>query len=371
MMQIMTKPEMKSTKRRRLFGLTVLVCAMSFSGLAHAQTATYPLSGNLRLEAGGATPFTAPVGVIPIDFGPRPDGPVIAVPSATVMQVGLVPKKMMFNPGVLGVAPIPNTLPIYPFNSKYFQISSSLGVTWPKANATFSAGGRTGAATVTFCPGQSVPSSGNPACASPSAGPGQHGLLRYVKTANQFGGPGIAHVFGGAGEWLVGGSPAPCSGPPSCIGGKALRTPAASFGAGAPFSFSRMSTRRTTPNLFFVSATAAGRITNVISPIGSGLTNDLTSNGGPWTTGMITVSVTQALPQPHIVMLTGSDARSAYGVGSISLVSGGMAVRMLEGPSATRGWLNLTVPEPRIAAGMAAACAALFGFQGWKTRRRK
>jgi hypothetical protein len=92
------------------------------------------------------------------------------------------------------------------------------------------------------------------------------------------------------------------------------------------------------------------------------------SKGLPWTTGTVTILVPSALP-PETFILSGTDMRVA-GVGNITLVSGGATLRALQGNTATRGWLSLTLPEPDSALGAAAALAAL-AVCHWRVRRRR
>jgi hypothetical protein len=112
-------------------------------------------------------------------------------------------------------------------------------------------------------------------------------------------------------------------------------------------------------------------ITNLFTslPLGAGLPNPATSYGGPWTTGMLTVSVTaNAGATVEIFMLTGSDGRVS-GTGGVSLVTGTISDRTLRGPNANRGWLQIYVPEPGATLGAVAALLTLVTGHGL-TRRR-
>jgi len=100
-----------------------------------------------------------------------------------------------------------------------------------------------------------------------------------------------------------------------------------------------------------------------------GLNNMATSSVGfPWTTGMITI-MAPAVP-PETFRLTGQDNRDAFGVGSISLVSGALSARALSGPNANRGWVRLTVPEPAAVLGALGAFAMLGLCHAGMARRR-
>jgi IPTL-CTERM motif len=120
---------------------------------------------------------------------------------------------------------------------------------------------------------------------------------------------------------------------------------------------------------------AANGVITYITPTGlgaPGIPNPATSVGGPWTTGMLTVSVTQnAGSTNEVFVLSGSDAR-VNGLGSISLVSGAISNRTLTAPNANRGWLNITVGQqaPTLGTwGIAALALLLAGAATMKIRK--
>ena len=102
-----------------------------------------------------------------------------------------------------------------------------------------------------------------------------------------------------------------------------------------------------------------------------GINNMATASAGfPWTTGMITVSAPFAVPS-ELFILTGSDGRNPQGVGTISLVSGGLSMRQASGPNANRGWIRLQVlPEPAALLGALSAFAMLGLCHAGLARRR-
>jgi hypothetical protein len=79
-------------------------------------------------------------------------------------------------------------------------------------------------------------------------------------------------------------------------------------------------------------------------------------------------------PTPEIFIFSGMDSR-INGVGSISLVSGAVGTRSLNGPNAHRGWLNLTLGAPAVPAvsppGLAAAVGLLILSSVYALRRRR
>ncbi len=111
---------------------------------------------------------------------------------------------------------------------------------------------------------------------------------------------------------------------------------------------------------------------SVTSPgLGAGLANPATSFGGPWTTGMVTVNQSAAVPSPEIFILSGTDTR-VNGVGTINLVAGALSDRTLTGANANRGWLNLTVggDTPGLSSwGIGILAVLLSGAGVWRARR--
>jgi hypothetical protein len=123
---------------------------------------------------------------------------------------------------------------------------------------------------------------------------------------------------------------------------------------------------------------AGGKVSNVYNVFGiTGLANPVTSVGGPWTTGKITVSQTQALAGAEIFVLSGDDQRVS-GVGSISLVGGGLSKRAISGPHGNRGWMNLIIgsalPSLPVPITSVPGVVALIGLMslagGYAVRRR-
>lgn len=178
-----------------------------------AQATVHSLSGNLRFQIGFGLP-------VPITPAPVPEGAIVAVPGATVMQTtGPNPKRLSLPPGVLTAPGATYLIGVFPADSAVFQLRTALefrfpqtmtGMGGPAPAALFSAGGRTGGMTEAYCPGSGpVPPF---SCASPHVGYAQvgvTGLLRYTATRSQFGGPARAGIGGSADAALRVLGPAP------------------------------------------------------------------------------------------------------------------------------------------------------------------
>ncbi len=360
---------MKMKLRTSLTVLAPMALLLAWVGsVPTADASVHALSGNARFQIGDGLP-------IPITVAPPPVGGVVALPGAQVSQpLGLSPRKIKFLlGGELKATPAPVVLPVFTNNPAVFQVKTSLGISFPVAPATFSAGGRTGASTVSMCAGSIVPPAGNPGCFSAAAGPSSlKGRLIYTKTSAQFGGPMGSLVFGSADVALLGASPAPCVGCPIVMA-LASPSPLGGGGPGNAFGASATSPGSAPPSGILTGSVLANGLIVTATPTASlfpGVSNAATSVAGPWTTGMVTVSMTNALGSAEIFVFSGSDARVA-GVGSISLVAAGLSNRQVSGPNANRGWLNLTVPEPSGIIGFVSSLGALFVLHGLTSRSRR
>lgn len=374
------------------FGLAFLLVAAVWPITAQAQTThpIHPIYHNARFQIGDGLPLPATAATFVGGLGGSARGNLLrgrirplgcSAPNftfacnttATLMQgTGAVPS-IVLPTGHLRAPGNLENVPVFLNNSVVFQVATSFMYKVPgTAPLTFSAGGRTGPSTVAWCPGLPNPTAAyNPGCTGPGVGI-PNGLIRYTKTVNQFGGaavgaPGI--TAGVANIALVGAFAPPCTGapaPPGAPNGNCLAAFANAIGTtpaalGAAFGTIAFSTPTVpNPGLFAVAVKANGEITKITTMgVGSGATNAATSFAAPWTTGMLTVSVTAVFGgPPEIFIRTGSDGRVS-GVGGISLVSGAVSARTLSGPNANRGWLNLYVPEPSAALGAVGALLML------------
>lgn len=287
--------------------------------------------------------------------------PVNPNPAKALIQqtAGADPKRMTIAPQAFHrAAPGPNRLGVANFNFDLFQVQTNVQFSAPApaaGSAVLKASGRTGAATTSFV--------------APS---GDTTIIRYVKTAHQFGGPLRTRVLPQTPirYWLKPpGAMAPCQytvfggADAGCVAIPAPAYPGTLAPTGAPIGFSS-----TTPGVpaamspFLVAASvpkSTGLLAQSASLVKTGTATNMATNFGfPWTTGMVTLANPSAAGSPEVFTLTGIDSRVG-GVGTISLVSGALSQRAYSGPNANRGWLRLTVPEPGAAIGALGALVTL------------
>ena len=340
-----------------------LVLGVAFATTASAQTARYPITGNLQYQIGDGLP-------VPI----LPPGADNLAPGAGVRQgtAAADPRAMQFNGGEITHPGTAFTLPVFANNPNVFQVRTAVTISFPNGPATLSAGGRVGGATVNWCPGVVIAGSGTGGCLTPAAGPGINGRITYNATGNQFGGVAQGATGGAADVALRAGAAAPCdyNVTATCLAIFALATPAGTAAAGGTFNaLIGTSGSAPSPGLYAVIVAANGAIVSITNTgLGPGAPNPATSYGAPWTTGMLSLLNTAVLGTPENFMLTGSDARVG-GIGTISLVSGAMSDRTLSGPNANRGWLNLTVGETTPALGTWGIGALAIALAGVAARR--
>jgi hypothetical protein len=296
-------------------------------------------------------------------------------PAKLVKQTGADPKKMTVPPGAFFRKASRSVVGVAVNNPAAFQVETNIEFSGPGpafGSATASAGGRTGAATATI---MGIP-----------AGAGQ---VRFSKTANQFGGPSRTRVVPATviEVWAHGSTiTAPCKHPAfggstanpndsGCIAVMVEAHPMTLGVAGAPIA----SPAETTPGGAVM--TKGVRVVSVPTSMGlvaksavagktAPISNMATTEGFPFTTGMITISQPAAKGSPEVFKLTGGDNRVA-GVGTISLVTGGLSNRVATGPNANRSWARYTLPEPGAVLGAAAALAMLGLCHGLVRRRSR
>jgi len=356
---------MRCVRLAAMFAVSVIMMDI---WAAPSLAAVRSLTGSARYQIGNGLP-------IPITEAVAPDGGVPAIFGATVSvtsgaghAIRFLAASQLAHPGTK------RTIGVFPANNAVFQVATALAVGFPAAPGTLGVGLRTGPAVVTWCPGTAAPVAGAPGCGVFPSGGVIPGGIRYTATGAQFGGPLRAKISGLATVALqVGGTP-----PGFVTGIHAFASPAGMAAIGGPFNV-KVSTAAAVPGpasgVFVGVANAAGTITSVLSSgiAGSGIANVATSYGAPWTTGRITVSNLAASPVETFI-LSGSDLRTPVsGLGTISLVSGAISARLLTGPNANRGWLNLEVipAVPALPPGALAAATGLLALAGGYLLRRR
>ncbi len=106
-------------------------------------------------------------------------------------------------------------------------------------------------------------------------------------------------------------------------------------------------------------------------------TNMANSQPGPWTTGRVIISNPLAGGAGEKFTLSGKDARTAGGNGTISLVAGALSTRTASGKNANRGWLRLVLAAapaaaaPSMSLGGIAAMIGLIALGGGYALRRR
>jgi hypothetical protein len=220
----------------------------------------------------------------------------------------------------------------------------------------FAAGGRTGAPTVAWCPGQTVPDTayGNPACATPSAG-SIPGRMTYTATSNQFGGPAQGAVQGTADVAIGPSALMPCSygTNTACTARFVAANPQPTAVNGGPFNVSNVViSPSVNPGNFGIIGGPNGTILSLVATLGpAGLTNGGVSFGAPNSTGVLKIEQPAAGGGAETFTISGADNRNtaagpSNGQGTISMVSGALSTRAVSGPNANRGWLNYTIGAP-------------------------
>ena len=326
-----------------------LILSLGWATSAFAAANRYSLTGNSRTQIGNGLP-------LPITFQPAPNGKIPF--SGSILQtVGPDPKKISpVAQSGLTFGPITATIGLFNANSNVFQIQTSLVVTGPVAGGTFEAGGggipsRT---QFTWCPGQPLPNATfNPACTNPlatGAGIQTQGSIRYEKTVAQFGGFTTSRIGGRVNLALrpPGAAAAPCSfgTNPNCVAAFSDFSPAPYAILGQPIGYAYINLAPAPAKIYQVKmlGTATffqvGRVSSVgPGPLGSFPPNAVKTYGGPFTTGKVTVKAPNV---GETFYMQGADNR-VNGIGSISLVAGGVSARANSGDNANRGWLNYTM----------------------------
>jgi hypothetical protein len=301
----------------------------------------------------------------------RPGQPPVLV--GTVMQplidVGTkqgYQRRLIVPAGVFSKAAGQTTVGVKFSNPNLFAVGTNLQFVWPAVEREFSTGnavggGGTGTATVS----------------------GHGGVMTYSNAlGNRFGGPAHFLLSPGApaGDFLqapitiwlkVNGATPACThshptffgGPAAtpgtaCVAGIVLANPTGLAGAGGVSTTSVFTVGATIPgaNVAIARIGTSPRGTllpGLVPPVvtkpyplpaavnpGIPPNNNATSRPGPWTTGQIVIQNSAASPAETFT-LSGKDARTAGGGGSIQMVSGALSSRLATGANANRGWVRL------------------------------
>jgi len=336
--------------------LTAVLLSLVLATSAQAIGKTYSLvagsGAQTHIGNGLALPIQAaftgtgmaqPTLLIPLKGGqPRP---VYQTTGMTSQQKITVPDGVLKHPSVQ------NTVGVYTSNTAVYAVGTALTFEWPASQSgtrMFSTGVRTTATqTITHVVG------GQSARYSPGTLAKAFGGAGRFRTAY----PGGKGLFPASpvSVYLVAGGAAPaCHHPNFGATGAAANCRALMVGA-YPNGHGAIGA---TPGVIVatagVPALAAsvplsvgtappGTIlqASVINP-GPALTNMATSNGFPWTAGVLTLSAPSAAPAEKFT-LSGTDLRNASGVGTIQMVAGSLSTRNLSGPNANRGWVRLVI----------------------------
>jgi hypothetical protein len=352
-------------------------------------------------------PFTLNISVFPglppVGVGYGQPGQVKPTPAAEIVQttVKAEHRKISIPSNAFQYGPAPQgSIGVVVFNAAVFAVQTNLifdsphpgttefGNTVPGLGgpAVFSADGRTGAATISFCAGATA--FGAPGtnwddhCLTPADGT-LNGLARFTKTAAQFGGintsrvTGTAKVFFNKDGLTVG--QLPCAGP-ACQFQISEGVPPTAAVAGGSFGGLAVNPAFQTPTGVYSGSVGFNgtilSIGNAITVAGVGIPftgQGATSVGFQQTTGILTISVTDVLPgEPvEIFKRTGIDARDAEGNGIIAINTGAMSTRSISKGNANRTWTTYEIPEPSAIFAASAGLFALFGCHQLVRRRSR
>jgi hypothetical protein len=361
----------------------------------------------ITIQTQPATPGGLPVN----GRGLGQHGQVKATPNATIMQTtGPAPRALTLAPGKFHYAQPEVSIGVFGANQAVFAVQTNLIYDGPHPGTTefgatipttptlgqsrmYSAGGRAGLPTVSFCAGQTgTPGNNfNGNCTAPADGIGVNGLARFTKTVNQFGGVSRTRVLGTAKVYfnrnglnlaqLPCGPLHPGGGGPngSCEFQISEVLPGSAAVGGAAFGLTVMNPAFQTPTGVYTGSVEFNgtilTVGNAVTMAGVGIPftgQAATSVGMPATTGWLTLSVTSVIgPTPSIFMRAGTDARDANGNGVVALVSGAMSARSISLGNANPGWTTYEIPEPSAIFAASAGLFALFGCHQLVRRRSR
>jgi hypothetical protein len=411
--------------------LLAFLVPLAFAGTASAQAGAAclgtvcGLGGQLRAQIGDGLPlpisiapaqsgaFTgitiqsvpATAGALPlVGLGLGQPGQVKPTPNATIMQtLGPAPRALTLMSNALQYDRVTaGSIGVFAFNQALFAVQTQLNYGAPHPGTTgsgasvpgvggsamFSASGRSGLPTVSFCAGQSgTPGNNfNGNCTAPADALGVNGLARFTRTKNQFGGTSVSRILGTAQVYFnVNGlnlADVPCNGP-GCEFQISEVNPPLSGGtvgvAGDVFGASAMNPAFQTPTGVYTGSVGFNgtvlAVGNAVTVAGVGLPftgQAATSVGFPLTTGLLTISVTSVVgASPEIFVRSGTDARDVNGNGVVAMVTGSMSARSISLGNANRTWVTYEIPEPSVLFSASAGLFVLFGCQHLIRRRSR
>jgi len=357
--------------------------ALVTASASSAQTYYSITGGGGQTQIGDGLPLPIQVNRTPMGaaIGTGTMFPPLLIPvnpnpaKALVKQTGSAPAQLKLPPGVLLRVPaLPKVIALVANNPKIFQVKTRISFSGPakvKGTMTFKKNGvRTKAVSFAGAPAGS--------------------FALYSGSINRFGGPSQTRigVLSEIGIWFNAGAMLPCKHPTfgganaSCIAPLVPAHPKTLAAAGGAMTMAGKVTAGitvTTPGTPVAKSpgVAALSIPNTTGLIAKSVslkktgtvTNMATSVGFPWTTGKVVLSQPSALAAFEKFTITGKDARTAMGGGTISLVSGALSDRKISGPNANKSWARYTLPEPGTALAAATALGAL-GIAHALARRR-
>jgi hypothetical protein len=360
--------------------LAALVLSLGVAGTAQAAQYSLAAGSGAQLHIGGGLALPIQPAATPAVTGTvfpplliPPASPFVLVQGTTAMATG---QQITVPAGALHKPAAQKTVGVFFSNPTLYAVATNLDYNWPTAPAVFSVNGRAGPAVTTIAGGamgnrirysprvvgKRFGGAGTFALA-PGAAAGLHAGSPVTIYAIAFAGPATPNGLGGGNPPCTHSAltPAPFPGPDgiaNCVGAlmDALPTGVAAIGqatgaivttpggiGGLPategIAVGKFGTAPAGTVTF--AALTGGMATNM-------LTNMATSDGFPFTTGMITVSAMSAMGAPEIFMISGNDTRTAGGAGTIQMVAGALSARPLSGDNANRGWLRLILEIPLV-----------------------
>lgn len=339
--------------------LAALIVSLGVAGSASAQN-TYSLGASsgaqLHIGNGLALPIQ-PAATALVTGQVLP--PLLIPPASGATVMGTAGGNITVPAGVLQKSAAQTTVGVFQSNPTLYAVATNLSYSWPAAPAVFGAAGNPALNIVFTSPN--------------SAEVGNTIVFRERVVGKRFGGAGAFALTPGASDGLIsgsaitiyaiaGGANPPCThtsltpvtfpgpGVNNCRALLIAALPTGVFAAGnaGPFAVNTpggtAATGGPNPGVVFGKFGVIGTVTSaVIQPSPSPLRNTAMSDGFQLTTARITIGASGAGggASPEVFVISGDDARTAGGAGTIQMVAGAMSARTLSGPNANRAWVKL------------------------------